>query len=228
MSNVPRHGRTLGWYLLLVFVIGQTVLWVSSMTRDAAAAPEQAWSIVARTLVVPVALTLAGYLAMLLIYRRTLLRNRVLRRNPGMAILCTTQVTEPAARLVAHLRDDADADRAYSDAEFATWRFTVVDADADMVFYDGSTAPHDVLRIPWTDVVDAQLSDVVMGPRSFRGITLSFSRDGRVFEFPLLPVGSGPAGAFPIGRRRVNELKALLRARARIEAPEFTSRGTPN
>ncbi|WP_074258775.1 hypothetical protein [Agromyces cerinus] len=217
MSNVPRHGRTLGWYLLLVFVIGQTVLWVSSMTRDAAAAPEQAWSIVARTLVVPVALTFAGYLAMLLVYHRTLVRNRVLRRDPGVAILCTTQVTEPAARLVAHLRDDADADRAYSDAEFATWRFTVVDAGAEMVFYDGSIDPHEVLRILWADVVDAQLSDVVMGSRSFRGITLSFSRNEHQFEFPLLPVGSGPAGAFPIGRRRVDALRAKLRARARIE-----------
>ena len=154
---------------------------------------------------------LVGYLLLFLLYAKRRRRNRALARM-GIEVLATVQVNRQFVEALAKIRGDVEPGTGYTDRDFLTWSYSLVDSGMSLAFYDGGREPYVDFEIPH-EAVDSIAPSVIQGdPVSFAGLSVNVRKPTGVWSLPLLPVGRGPAGAFSIGGSGVAKLVEDLRA----------------
>ncbi|MFB6610110.1 hypothetical protein ACFCVO_07320 [Agromyces sp. NPDC056379] len=215
LSEVIRMARpSAWWYAILGLVIVQGALVVRSIAREASEQPEDTATILGRVLFFPVVFAALSVLVLSVMYRGSRVRDRALVKA-GLSPIATIQVTQNLARVLATFQRPSMEFLPYSAGQLARWRTTLVDDQASLHLFDGTSSPESVLEIQWRTVhrvYTAALSDG-HGSRAFHGIVVEVRDERGSTLIELMLVGKGPGGAFPMGKRFADDLCRTLQAK---------------
>ena len=219
MTRTSERARPgLWWFGLLGLLLVQVGLIVRSIVQEISHQPADPWSVIARAVPVPAGfillLTLTAAL-MPLLYRRSRALARTVRTDPELTLLSMVQVTRNVVRTLTSLHDAVDHQPEYTAGQAALWRMALVDRGDGFALYDGSSEVRVVLEVPYSSVSGARsaIIDDGYGSTRFHGLVIEFEHGGKDRQIDVLPVGRGPGGAFPQGKRFSERLVVLLRAR---------------